>query len=160
MQRKYAIGFNWMANTPQERLHVSRDFGQALEALVKQYGRDRIAKLAGVVASTVHRNINEGRLTYTTALKLRAAIRQAADEDGDVTPSLPEPFYPVVSDTHYAWCQLGERLLALPSEVSIKILNDTIEAIHDAERDATMRRANRSLAHPLPGRAKLDDSGD
>lgn len=160
MQRKYAIGFDWMARTVEPKLRVSKEYGEALHALVLAYGRNRIADLAEVDPTTVHRNVNEGRLTYATALKLREALRAAAAEDKKPLPSLPEPFYPVVSELHYQWCQLGERLMQLPSEIQVAILNDVLPKITDAERDHMVRAANRQLIHPLPGRSGTDDSGD
>lgn len=143
-----------MARTPEEDLPVSRAYRRLLKSEIKLLGRDRIADLADINPATVHRNINEGNLTYTTAMKLRDAIAQAHAEDKQPGRPIPPPFVAVVSQSHYDMCELLGRLHELDYEAFAEIMEETLEKV----RDATLAQANRAVAHPI--RNPDDDSDD
>lgn len=135
-----------MARTPEDDLPVARAYKQLLRSEVELLGRDRIAGLAGINPSTVHRNINEGNLTYTTAMKLREAIADAYREDHQqASRPVPPPFIAVVSQSHYDLCDALARLHELDYESFSEVMVDALER----HREALLTRANRKIMHPL-----------
>lgn len=137
-----------MAKKPELTIPVSASYvSSLLKPQIEALGRNRIAKLARLDPSTVHRNINDGNLTYTTAMGLVEAIRQAHEEDRTQQPSLPPPLAPVVSADHYAWCLLGERLAAFP-DVLAEALKTALDSLHEAERDKLLGDVQARLKNP------------
>lgn len=153
MQRTGMQGCD-MPRTPEEDLPVARAYKKLLRSEIEHLGRDRIAELAGINPSTVHRNINEGNLTYTTAMKLRDAIAEAYREDRQRSERpVPPPFVAVVSQSHYELCDLLGRLHELDYEAFAEIMQDTVEKL----RDAAIAKANRRIAHPI---RNVDEDSD
>lgn len=143
-----------MPRTPEDDLPVAKAYKKLLRKEVEAIGRDRVAGLADINPSTVHRNINEGNLTYTTALKLRDAIAAAYAEDHVAAPrAVPPPFVAVVSDSHYQLCELLGKLHELDYEAFASVMEDAIEK----QRDALLERANRRVANPLRNSEDTDD---
>lgn len=138
-----------MAKKPELTIPVSASYvSSLLRPQIEALGRNRIAKLAHLDPSTVHRNINEpNNLTYTTAMGLVDAIRQAHAEDRTQQPALPPPLAPVVSADHYAWCLLGERLAAFP-DVLAKALATALDSLHEAERDKLLGDVQARIKNP------------
>lgn len=97
-----------MTKTPELDLPVSPTYRARLVAEVAKHGRNRIARLADIDPSTVHRNLNEENLTYTTAVKLRDAILDAYRENGEEPANLPSPFYAVADQMHWIMCETSE----------------------------------------------------
>lgn len=137
-----------MAKKPELPIPVSPTYGSLLlKPQIEALGRNRIAKLANLDPSTVHRNINVGDLTYTTAMNLVDAIRKAHQEDHTEQPMIPPPLARIVSADHYTWCQLGERLAAFP-DILGEALKEALDKLHEAERDKLLGDVQARIKSP------------
>lgn len=150
-----------MARTPETPIPVTNSYRERLTDLIAELGRNRVAELAGVDPSTLHRNVNEGNLTYTTAMKIRDAIIQgwAEDRPGERMDFLPPPWVPVLSQSHYDLCDIARELHEIDDERFAKLLEHAVELRGEAKRDQVMEAAKHSIAHPLRKPSKDDDRG-
>ncbi len=150
-----------MARTPEMEIPLAKPYIKLLDAEIKAKGRDRIAKLAEVDPSTVHRNVNEGNLKYTTAMKLRDAIEQAHAEDKTSPPRfIPPPFCPVVSQGHWDLCNVLGQLHEIDGEAFGAVFEFALSKLHEAERDRLLERAKQEISHPIRNPTDDEDRGD
>lgn len=150
-----------MARTAEIDLPIARQYLELLRSEIEELGRGRIAKLANIDTSTVHRNVNDEALTYTTAMKLRDAIERARREDKAKGKRwVPPPFIPVVSQGHYDLCEIAGELHILDGDLFAQLFEKATELHTQAKRDHVLADANRRIAHPLRKGDDEDDRGD
>lgn len=139
-----------MARTPEMDRPVRPEYQVLLRDLVEEVGRDKVAALAGIDPSTVHRNVNEGNLTYTTAMKLRDAIGKAfLEKFGRELKHLPPPFVGVVSQGHYDLCEIGAKLHDGDGERFGELMEHAVRLMGDSDRERILESAKRGIAHPI-----------
>lgn len=139
-----------MSRTPDTDRPVTTEYQALLRDLVQDVGRDRVAGLAGVNPTTVHRNVNEGDLTYTTAMKLRDAIGKAYREKyGRELKHLPPPFIGVVSQGHYDLCEIGARLHDIDGKRFGELMEHAVRLMDDAHKEHLLEQAKSRIAHPI-----------
>lgn len=139
-----------MARTPEIDIPIAGQYRELLKSEISELGRDRIADLAGIDPSTVHRNVNAENLTYTTAMKLRDAIERARREDkAGGKRWVPPPFFPVVSQGHYDLCEIAAELHELDGERFGELFALALKLRSAAQSDRVLDEANRRIAHPI-----------
>lgn len=155
MQRSIVQGCD-MARTPEDDLPVAREYQRLLKSEVKRLGRDKIAKAAEVDPSTVHRNVNEKNLTYTTAMKLRAAIAEANRDSPRGGVAIPPPFVAVVSQAHFDACEILAKLHSMDYEAFGGVMEDLVKKY----QEAVLSNATQKLMHPIRNQSGSDDDLD
>lgn len=139
-----------MARTTEIGLPIADEYYELLEREIGELGRDRIAGLADIDPSTVHRNINERKLTYSTAVKLRDAIEKARKEErGKDLRWVPPPFFPVVSQGHYDLCEIAAKLHELDGKRFGELLEKGVSLLDEANKEHILESAKRRIAHPI-----------
>jgi hypothetical protein len=137
-----------VTNRPQIRAPYSTEYIEALKFAVKLLGRNVAATAVGRDATTIHRNINEGKLTYAMALDLVDAINDAGLVDDNKKPvTMPPPFVPVIDWPHYRFCELYDRLARFP-KVLDGVLKKALEDLHEAETEEMLGDVHDKLRSP------------
>lgn len=134
-----------MSKTSEEDLPVAPAYQEMLKTFVEEVGKDRVARLADVHRTTVWRNVSEGKLTYTTAMKLAEAIRQARKEDGQPDLGPPPPFIAILGQAHYQLAKIASELFETDVDRFGQLLMKAVEL----QNDQQLARANLALAHPI-----------
>lgn len=139
-----------MGKTTEIDIPIAGQYRDLLKAEISELGRDRIAELADIDPSTVHRNVNDKKLTYTTAMKLRDAIERARrDDKARGKRWVPPPFIPVVSQSHYDLCEIAAELHELDGERFGELFAHAVRLKGEAQQDRALEEANRRIAHPI-----------
>ncbi len=137
-----------MSNKPQARAPYNSRYLAALESAVKLLGRNKAARATDRDPTTIHRNINDGNLTYVMAIKLIGAINAAGLTDDNGQPiEMPPPFVPVVDMPHYRFCQLYERFRRFP-KIFDEVMKESLVKLHEAETDDMLGSANDAIRNP------------
>lgn len=135
-----------MSNTPQAKLPWEQAYLDEMARRVKSVGRNAIAIGAEMDPATIHRRINEKKMTFTAATKLVDALNE-------INPRhpLPPPFIGVIDARHYQLCGLATRLAQLEEKHPIEVreaVEDLLDAIHKIEQDDLIGDALPKLKSP------------
>ena len=150
-----------MGRTEELDPPITDQYRSILREQIDDLGRDYVAGLAKVNASTIHRNVNEERLTYTTAMKIRSAIAKAyLEKTGKQMNFIPPPFAPVISQSHYDLCEMGAKLHELDGDKFGTLMEHAVRLLDDANRDHVLEVAKYEIAHPIRKRPRKKDRGD
>lgn len=137
-----------MSNTPQKKLPFDSEYLAELKRRVREAGRNAIADEADIATTTVHRRINEGKMTYSSAMKLVAALNATKAPTDEL---LPPPFVGVVNPRHYLLCQVAARLVKFEPEhrhVVDDVIRVMLETVQKLESDQLIGDAISNIRSP------------